>query len=259
LEKRFKAGKAVSAIINHINPGRSQLEEKSWREMIMGEAALSLVTSDEVMKEVISIEDQAKALKIVSRETYIKAGELWKAIKAIRAKVAETFDGNIKKAHELHKSLVAEKKRHDGPLDEAERMVKRGMSDFDLEQERIRQAEQRRLEEIARKEAEERALLEAISAEEEAKRNGATKEEAKKEADAIIAEPVTVAPVVLPKATPKLQGGPVYRTVWKARIVNERLIPREYLTADMVKINGVVRSLKGATNIPGVMPYEERV
>jgi transcriptional regulator of heat shock response len=227
--------------------------------MIMGEAALSLVTSDEVMKEVISIEDQAKALKIVSRETYIKAGELWKTIKAIRAKVAETFDGNIKKAHELHKSLVAEKKRHDGPLDEAERMVKRGMSDFDLEQERIRQAEQRRLEEIARKEAEERALLEAIATEEEAKRNGATKEEAAQEAAAIIDEPVTVAPVVLPKATPKMQGGPVYRTIWKARIVNEKIIPREYLVPDMVKINGVVRSLKGAANIPGVTAYEERV
>jgi len=225
----------------------------------MGEAAISLVTSDEVMKEVISIEDQAKALKIVSRETYIKAGELWKTIKAIRAKVAETFDGNIKKAHELHKSLVAEKKRHDGPLDEAERMVKRGMSDFDLEQERIRQAEQRRLEEIARKEAEERSLLEAIAAEEEAKRNGATKEEAAQEAAAIINEPVYVAPVVIPKDVPKMQGGPVYRTIWKARIVNEKIIPREYLVPDMVKINGVARSLKGATNIPGVTAYEERV
>ena len=225
----------------------------------MGEAALSLVTSDEVMKEVISIEDQAKALKIVSRETYIKAGELWKAIKAIRAKVAETFDGNIKKAHELHKGLVAEKKRHDGPLDEAERMVKRGMSDFDLEQERIRLAEQRRLEEIARKEAEERSLLEAIAAEEEAKRNGATKEEAAQEAAAIIDEPVTVAPVVIPKDVPKMQGGPVYRTIWKARIVNVKIIPREYLVPDPVKINGVVRSLKGAANIPGVEAYEERV
>ncbi len=100
------------------------------------EPALKLVAPDEVMKEVVSVEDQAKALKVVDAPSYISAGELWKAIKALRAKVAETFDGNIKKAHELHKGLVAEKKKHDAPLDEAERIVKRLMSNYDAEQER---------------------------------------------------------------------------------------------------------------------------
>ena len=222
------------------------------------EAALKLVPQEaEVTKEVTTIEDQAKALKVVDAVSYVAAGELWKAIKALRVKVAETFDGNIKKAHELHKGLVAEKKRHDGPLDEAERMVKRGMSDFDLAQEKIRLTEQRRLEEIARKEAEERALMDAIAAEEDAQRNGATKEEAQQESAAIISQPIYVAPVVLQKETPKVQGLS-FRTIWKARIVNEALIPRQFMSVDMVKINGVVRSLKGQHGIPGIEAYEER-
>jgi hypothetical protein len=223
------------------------------------EPALQLVTPDEVMKEVVTVEDQAKALKVIDSPSYVAAGELWKTIKGIRAKVAETFDSNIKKAHELHKGLVAEKKRHDAPLDEAERMVKQAMSRYDQEQERNRREEQARLEAIARKQEQERRLQEAIVAEEELRAQGATKEEAAQEAAAIIDEPVSVAPVVLPKATPKLAGGPVYRTIWKFRIINVNLIPRQYMVPDEKAIGGVIRSSQGKISIPGVTAYEERV
>lgn len=225
----------------------------------MGEAALQLVTPDEVMKEVMSIDDQAKALKVVDSPSYIAAGELWKAIKGIRAKVAEAFDANIKKAHELHKSLVAEKKRHDAPLDEAERMVKQSMSQYDLEQERKRREEQARLEAIARKEEEDRRLMEAIAAEEEMNRIGMTKDEVAQETAAILETPVSVAPIVIPKATPKLAGGPVYQTRWDYEIVAPNLIPREYLIPDTVKIGAVVRALKEQANIPGIKVFSRRV
>ncbi len=225
----------------------------------MGESAIRLVPQeDEVTREVATIEYQARILRVVDAATYVDAADLWKAIRALRVKVADTFDKSIKSAHELHKGLVAKKKEHDGPLDAAERAVKQAMSDYDQEQERIRREEQRRLQEIARKEEEERLLMEAIAAEEEAKKNGLTKEEAKAEAEQIISQPVYVAPVVVPKATPKLQGGPVYRTIWKARVVNESIIPRQYMVPDMVKINGVARALKNQANIPGVEVYEER-
>jgi hypothetical protein len=225
----------------------------------MSEPALKMVETTPVEEKALSIVDQAKAVKVTDPETYTAAGSLWKSIGDMIKEVEDTFNPIVSAAHAAHKAAVEKRAKYLDPLTAARKSVKGLMSAYDAEQERIRKAEEARLAEIARKQAEEQALLDAIAAEEEAKRNGATKEEAKKEADAIIAEPVYVPPVVLPKATPKLQGGPVYRTVWKARIVNERLIPREYLTVDMVKINGVVRSLKGATNIPGVMPYEERV
>ena len=222
------------------------------------EPALQLVPQeDEVTREVVTVEIQARELKVVDAVSYVAAGELWKAIKALRAKVANTFDDIIKAAHLAHKKAVEKKKMHDGPLDAAERMVKQAMSAYDLEQERIRQAEQRRLEEIARKAAEEEALLAAIAAEEEAKRNGATKEEAAQEAAAIIEQPVYVAPVVLAKETPKVQGLS-FRTIWKFKITDIHKIPAQYMVPDEVKIGQVVRALKAQANIPGITPYEER-
>jgi hypothetical protein len=71
-------------------------------------------------------------------------------------------------------------------------------------------------------------------------------------------EPVYAPPVIVPKTVPKLNGGPVYRTITKFRIINEALIPRQYMMPDLVKIGGVVRALKNQTNVPGIEVYEER-
>jgi hypothetical protein len=225
----------------------------------MGEAALSLVETTPVEEKALSIVDQAKAVKIVDNQSYVAAGGVWKAIGDMIREVKDTFDPICDAAHKAHKQAVEKRAKYLDPLTSAQRSVKGLMSAYDAELERIRREEQARLEAIARKEEEERRLQEAIDAEAALKAQGATKEEVAEETAAILETPVTVAPVVIPKDVPKMQGGPVYRTIWKARIVNEKAIPREYLVPDMVKINGVVRALKGAINIPGVTAYEERV
>ena len=72
-----------------------------------------------------------------------------------------------------------------------------------------------------------------------------------------VVEAASLAPapgVVLPKTAPKTANR---RMVPKFRITNEALIPRQYLKPDDVKIGGVIRSLRGAANIPGVTYYEE--
>ena len=224
----------------------------------MAEPALQLVETTEVENKALSIMDQAKAVKIVDAGSYTVAGLLWKSIKDMMKEVADTFDPIIEKAHASHKEALAQKAKFYAPLEAAYRSIKGLMSTYDAEQERIRLAEQRRLDEIARKAEEERLLQEAIAAEEEARRNGATKEEAAQEAEAVIAAPVYVAPVIIPKATPKLAGGPVYRTIWKFRITDAAKIPRQYLVPDEVKIGQIVRALKRESNIPGIEPYEER-
>lgn len=224
----------------------------------MEAVALQLVETTDVGNRALSIVDQAKMVKVIDSATYTEAIFIWKSLKDMMKEVDEAWDKNIKLWHEGHKNALADKAKYYQPLDMGSRTVKKLMSDYDAEQERIRQAEQRRLEEEARKQAEEEALLAAIAAEEEAKRNGATKEEAAQEATAIMAEPVYVAPVVIPKAVPKMQGGPIYRTIWKFRITDVNAIPRQYMIPNEVAIGGVVRSLKAQANIPGVQAYEER-
>jgi len=223
------------------------------------EPALKLVETNEVETKALSIVDQAKAVKIIDAETYTAAGGLWKSIKDMMKEVSDTFDPLIEANHRAHKAALEKKAKFYAPLDAAYRSVKQLMSTYDLEQERIRKAEQDRLAAIARRAEEERLLAEAAAVEAEARANGATKEEAAQQADAVIAEPVYVAPIIVAKATPKLAGGPVFQTRWDFEIVNESLIPRQFLAVDMVKIRQIVTAMKGQTVIPGVRPYEKRV
>ena len=50
-----------------------------------------------------------------------------------------------------------------------------------------------------------------------------------------------------------------YRSSWKFEIVNEKEIPREFLTPDLRLIQSVVMHKKGATEIPGVRVFEEKI
>lgn len=204
---------------------------------------------NEVESQALTIPEQADTLMITDSVTYTRAGEFWKEIRAMRGKVAATFDPLVKQAHELHRETLAKKNEIDRPLEAAEKKVKRLMADYDREQERKRREEEDRLREIARKQEEERRLAEALAAEAAGE---------KEEAEAILEEEVYIPPPVVPKATPKVEGVS-FRTAWKFRIVNESAIPRNYMVPDTVKIGGVVRAMKSATNIPGVEVYEERV
>ena len=206
-------------------------------------------STKEVSARALTIIEQANVLTVKDGEDYVEAGVLWKAIKELKDKVNETFKPIIEKAHAAHKEALAQKAKIFDPLEMAGRTVKGVMESWDREQEAIRQAEERRLREIARKEEEERRLQEAI----EAEANGE-----KDKAEDILKEEIYIPPVILAKATPKASGGPVYRTIWKFRIINADLIPKMYMQPDEIKIGGVVRAMKGQTQIPGIEVYSER-
>lgn len=252
----------------------------------MGEAAEVLeLQPNEVSTRALSIIDQGRTIVIKTTDDYRVAGGLWATIKGVMKQVDDSFDPIISKAHQAHKEAVAQKAKIYDPLKAVYVSVKGLMSKWDQTQEAIRLAEQRRLEEIARKEeaerrrvelerleterkAEEDRLMEAAAAAEKAGDAKRAEElaaaaitatdAAADEAAFIMSEPVYVAPVVLPKETPKLAGGPVYRTIWKFRIYDVGRIPRQYLVPDEVKIGQVVRALKKEHGIMGVEAYEER-
>jgi hypothetical protein len=205
--------------------------------------------ANEIQERALTVPEQAKAIIIITNEDYTRAGEILLTIKDIRKEIDATFDPIIKKAHEAHKEAVAQKKKIDAPLIEAEGIIKPRISDYLAEQERIRRAEENRLREIARKEEEERQLMEAIAAEQA----GETEEAA-----AIINEPVYVAPVVVPKSVPKIQGVSTQKR-WTFRVVDPSKVPREYLAVDEQKIGAVVRALKDQCKINGVEVYSEDI
>jgi len=221
------------------------------KENNMNNTALKLVEPIEVGERAITYSATVSKLPAIkTADEYLWAGKLWKTGKDLLEEINEGYDSLIKKAHELHKDALAKKAKYFVPTEAGVRAVKKLMSDYDTEQERIRKAEEVRLAEIARQQEEERLLAEAELAE---------KSGNKEEAQAIIDAPVYVPPVVVPKSVPKMEGGPVYRTIWKFRIKNASLIPRQYLIPDEKAIGGVIRSSQGRITIPGIEAYEERV
>ena len=216
----------------------------------MSEAALQLVETNEVETRALSIVDQAKAVKVVDIESYKYAGELWKGIGDMIKEVKATFDPICEAANKAHKAATAKRASFLDPLEAVYRSVKKLMSDYDAEQERIRREAEEKLREQARKEEEERRLQEAIALEQSGQKEVAT---------AVMEAPVYVAPVVIPKVVPRMEGGPVFREVWDFEIIDEKAIPREYMVPDLVKIRKVVTALKNQSNIAGVRAYSKRV
>ncbi len=261
----------------------------------MGEPVLKLVETEEVESKALSIVDQAKAVTVTDSKTYTAAGLLWKSIGEMIKEVKETFDPICEAANRAHKEATIKRAKFLDPLTAAQKSVKQIMSAYDAEQERIRKAEEERLAAIARKEEEERRrkeqerleaerkaeedrlLAEAQAAQDRGDKETAeiltnaaveTSEAIKEQAAAIAQEPIYVAPVVVPKAVPKMAGGPVYREVWAAEVTDIKALclavatgkqSTEYVTANMPVLNKMAVALKNTMNIPGVKAYSKRV
>ena len=210
---------------------------------------ISTQETEVIANKALTVPEQARAIKVIDAETYAQAGEILITIKGLRKEIDATFDPITKKAHGVWKESLDQKKKAEAPLIEAENIIKPALAAYDREQEKIRREEEERQREIARKAEEDRRLREA----EQAEKEGRTEE-----AQAIIEEPVYVSPVVLEKTTPKVQGISMQK-IWKFRVVNESLVPREYMTPDMVKIGGMVRATKGSVKVPGIEIYSEDI
>lgn len=218
-----------------------------------------MANQQEVEKKALTVVEQAKAINITDSETYIAAGAFWKDVGLMIKEVKETFDPICEAANKAHKQATAKRAQFLNPLNDAYKNVKKLMSNYDAEQERIRQEEQRRLEDIARKEEEERQLQAAIEAEE----NGEIEE-----SEAIMQEEFKPPPVIVPKSIPKMSGGPVFREIWSAELVDIRLLCEavlrgtaspECVMANMPVLNKLATALKSSMNIPGVKAVSRRV
>lgn len=222
--------------------------------------AIAVIEQQQVTERALTWPQRAGALTIQSPESYTEAGEMLKDIKALRKEVDAAFDPIIAAAHAAHREACSQKKRAETPLAEAEQILKRGLITYDTEQEQIRRGEERRLQELARQEEEVRRLDEAAALEREASAAVNLMEgyQLRREAEALLEQPIVAPVVTVERSTPKI-AGLSYREVWRYRIVDATQIPREYLAVDEQKIAGVVRATKGTITIPGVEAYPDKV
>lgn len=203
---------------------------------------------EKLEREVVGFPEQASRIIIHDDKTLKGANVFVVAIKKMRKEVKETFDPIIDKAHKAHREALDQKKKYEGPLIEAEKIVKLQIASYMNELDRKR----REAEEAARKAEEERKKLE-----EEKLKQAKSLEAAGyyEDAENLKNEIPTPAPLDIPSA-PKLEGTSISKIV-KWRIKDFSQIPREYLEADSAKITRAVKSSKGTIQIPGIEIYTE--
>jgi hypothetical protein len=73
----------------------------------------------------------------------------------------------------------------------------------------------------------------------------------KEQAEKIIDAPAASVNVPEPVKVAKVEGQSNVEN-WQARVVDEKLIPREYLTPDLVKLGKLAKLMKGKASVPGV-------
>lgn len=195
---------------------------------------------------------QANAIIITDQDTYEGAGAfLTDVLKPARREIAETFGPIVTAAHATHKAAITQRKRHEDPLIDAERIVKAAMGAYLTEQRRVAAAAEAERMKAAREEAEAATLAEAARLEEAGHTEAA---------EEMITAPVVPIVSTPPPAAPKAAGVSA-RMVTKYRIINAAAIAPDYLMPDEKKIGQVVRAMGGdaATLIGGIEVYEEPV
>jgi hypothetical protein len=232
---------------------------------------------------------------IADADAYIKANGIWKDLQSVDKDADEATENLCGLFNRLHKATTKLRNDLRNPFQSEAKRVKGLMSDYDAEQERIRQAEERRLAEEARRaeearkaaeleearriraEEEARLLAEAQKAEAEGNKVLADAilevgvkqvEELKVQEEIIAQEPVEAPVVIVEKSVPKVAGGPSYRTIWDAQVVDLMALVKA-VAAGTVSINALqanqtflrqqAMSLKDTFKVPGCKAYSRRV
>lgn len=212
--------------------------------------------AEELNQEIIPELAIAGEIVVKDAMTYQMAGETWKSLTALEKKIKAYWEDDVTTALKLHRSLVAKRDAMLIPVGEQKNSLRIGMKTFEDEQERIRRAEQARLEEEARKAAEEAALAQAVALE----MNGH-----KAAAEAVIAAPVVAPAVYVQKTTPTGFGNATRRT-WGAEVtdlmalvkaVAAGIVPIQAIEANTVFLGQQARALKSALQYPGVRAVEK--
>lgn len=207
----------------------------------------------------VELEAKSTSLTVQARQfpairdadQYRDAVNLGRSLKAMINGITDFWTPLISSAYAQHKALVARRNSMTSPVEGALNVIDDLTKAFDREQERVRQEAERACAAELKRMADEVAMQTASSLQEAGDAAGAQQ---------VIEQAITAPPppVIMPKMVPKV-AGKTTRDNWKFRIVNESLIPREYMEPAESKIGQVVRALKEKANIPGIQVYNDPV
>ena len=207
-------------------------------------------------RKVSLIEQKASNMVVASDEGFALASELTKQVKEMQKQVTDYWEPMRKSTYEAYTAVNRHKKQMLDPLESAEKILKRKMGDYTMEQERIR----REREEAMRKAAEAemvRKLDEAAEA--EARGDTAGAEFAMAEAE--VMEGVSICSGI--QAKPQKAKGVSQTKTWKITKIDSEKVPISLNGMELRPVNEklvlqLIKASKGKIAIPGV-EYKEDV
>jgi hypothetical protein len=199
---------------------------------------------------------RALAVRVADKDSRLMAGELYKDGKALVSMIKEFFAPLKANAHASWKGLCDAETVKLAEIKPALDALGGAILSFDSKAERERQAaihEAQRIEDEARILAD-KALKKVEALEKNGDNEGAARvaNEGQIKIDAVLAK----APEV-PEAV-KTEGLG-QRDHWTFEVIDAKLIPREYLMPDEVKIGRTVRNMKGDASIAGVRVFNKPI
>jgi hypothetical protein len=209
----------------------------------------------EIESEVNPVLVAAQNLSVVDEVTFTQALELGKAC-SVRIKLVEEKLGPAKrKTYEAYQEVMKLMKSFIDPLEGAKKLLaSRAYSWQKAEEDRKRrEAEEARrqaeMEAAQKRKAEEESRL-ALA--ERLEKEGMTEQAAE-----ILETPIEVIVAEIAVPIPKVTvAGTSTRENWQFEVVDEALLPREFLMPDTVKIGRMVKMMKGETRITGIRVYD---
>jgi hypothetical protein len=234
------------------------------------------------IKEAEQLSEAYYTYQIVDNEKYQTAANDLKLIKTKTSELEELRKSLTKPLDESKKRIMDLFRIPLERLVQAENIVKRAMLFWHQKQEQIRQEKEQKLQEMARKEEERLRKIKdeqekAWREKEEAKREEASRLEAQgkaKEAEkarieaekagakaAERAEQAQEISIPAPTLEPKIEKieGISTKKIWKFRIINVNLIPRDYLIPNEKILGEIARTTSGTLKISGIEFYSEEI
>lgn len=210
----------------------------------------------DVLQERQQIVLKAKNLQVVDQPSYDEAAHALNTAGFLEKRIADHYEPMRVATKAAYDTVLAAKKMDLEPVLEVKAILSKATARYSLEQERIRQAEQARLDRLAVKEAEAKRKAEI----EAARLAGASKAEIKE----IKMAPVeVVSPTIDPTHTQsRLVSKPI--EAWHAEVmgdegllflvkaVAEGKVYKNLIQPNMVALNQMARTFKDKLDVPGV-------
>lgn len=211
------------------------------------------------MSQPVEIEQESEAmLEYVNTITIETAEdyEFWvghegRRVKELERKIIDHYAESKALTYKSWKAVCSAEAKHLEPIEIMTKAISDVAKKYRFEQDEKNRKLLADARAVAEKEAEERRMAELLRAE----KNGN-----QVQVDQLLSAPIRVmVPVVAQAITPKIEGYST-RKNWKARLIEgqEHLVPREYCSPDMKKLNAMAKAHESAFNIAGAEAFNDQ-